>query len=82
MGEQGPAADVADGIDMGVIGLLAAVDLDEPLVVDLDGGAFQPQVRAVRNPSHRDEDTVVEFLECLPVLVEDYLDLFAAGCHG
>ena len=79
--QQNAARNVADGVNVRVIGLLTLVDLHKPFFIKLNFGVFQTKIGAVRRSAHGHEHTVVKFGHLLAVVFHLNLDLFSGGGH-
>ena len=81
VGQQRAAVDVADGVDVGIFGLLLGVAVNEPFIVLGDLGVFQTEVGEIGRAADADQHAIVKFIARLFVDFDGDFDLFAGGGH-
>ncbi len=76
-----PVRHVANGIDMGIFGLLLGIAVDEAFVVPGDFRVIESEIGKVRRPADAHENAIVEFLARLLIDFHGYFDLLAGSRH-
>ena len=79
MRQHDAASDVADGINVRVVGDHALVHLDETLVISLDACVLKSKVLTVGHSAHGHQNPVILFVHLLAVELGSDLDLLAGG---
>ncbi len=81
MGQEQAAGNVADGVNIRIVGLLLGVAGDEAFVVLADLGVFQAEVDQIGRTADAHQHTIVKFFARLLVDFQSHFDLFAHGGH-
>ena len=75
------ASDVADGINVRVVGDHALIHLDEPLVIPLDARVLKSEVLPVGHSADGHQHSVILFVHLLAVELGSDLDLLSGGLN-